>query len=86
MHFLFVEFEILLITFTLLMRLSQRVCNNSLIVIPEIYFLIIFYLFVEEENNEHRCYITPKKKNIALGQELATSQNNKLRLSQPHGV
>ena len=67
------------IAFTLSIRLSQHVCNNGLRVKLETLSCKIFYRLVEEENNVYICSTTPKK-DVALGQELATSHSTRLKL------
>ena len=73
------------IAFALSIQLSQRVCDNGLRVKLETLSCKIFHRFGEEENNVYIRCTTPKK-DIALGQELATSHSTMLRLWQPHVV
>ena len=61
------------------MRLSQHVCNNGLRVNLGTFFLKIFHLFVEEENNVYKHCTNPKK-DTALVQEFALSQSIRLML------
>ena len=74
-----------LIALTLFIWLSQRVCDNGLTVKLDILFFNIFYRLDEEANNKYMHCRTPKN-DMALTQDVTTSQITKLRLWQPQGV